>query len=246
MDTLDITEVARRTGLTPRALRFYEARGLVAPLRTGSGRRHYGVGELAQLNAVVMLKRAGFSLAEIARVLRQRAPDLGRLVAARLAELDARATEIETTRTLLRAVQSRFDRGEPVDVATLCSLIETGGKKMEQENWQAVGDRYLSDEAKRDFAATTYPAGFDQEAYAAKWSDLAARIETALPMDPTSQQARAFKAEWAGLLQPFTAIATPAMRQGVERMYDRIGDWQGEQTPPFSARVWDFIKSVPA
>ena len=38
-DLIDIRDVVRRTGLTSRALRFSEARGLVAPLRTQSGRR---------------------------------------------------------------------------------------------------------------------------------------------------------------------------------------------------------------
>ena len=84
MQTLDIAEVARRTGLTVRALRFYEARGLVAPLRSASGRRFYGAGELARLNAVAALKRAGFSLAEIGGLLAQRRADLARLVTARL------------------------------------------------------------------------------------------------------------------------------------------------------------------
>ena len=244
METLDITEVARRTGLTPRALRFYEARGLVAPLRTAAGRRHYGAGDLARLNTVVALKRAGFSLAEIAQIMSRRQPDLARLVSARLAALDARVAELDRTRTLLRAVQSRLDHGEPVDIALLCSLIQTGGI-VEHENWQAVSDRYLSAEAKSDFALAPYPIGFDQAAYAASWTDLATRIETALPMDPTSDQARAFKAEWSALLAPFTAIATPAMAAGVEKMYDGIGDWQAEQKPPFSAAVWAFIKSVP-
>jgi DNA-binding transcriptional MerR regulator len=47
IDALTIDEVVRRTGLTSRALRFYEARGLIRPLRTGSGRRLFGPGELA-------------------------------------------------------------------------------------------------------------------------------------------------------------------------------------------------------
>lgn len=56
-DVLDIAEVVRRTGLTSRALRFYEARGLVAPLRTHSRRRLYGPGELERLNQVVRSRR---------------------------------------------------------------------------------------------------------------------------------------------------------------------------------------------
>jgi DNA-binding transcriptional MerR regulator len=42
IETLEIGEVAERTGLSHRALRFYEARGLVKPLRLAGGRRAYG------------------------------------------------------------------------------------------------------------------------------------------------------------------------------------------------------------
>lgn len=243
---LDISDVIRRTGLTARALRFYEARGLVQPLRTGSGRRLYGPGELARLNAVVALKRAGFSLTQIGTMLRRGPVDLGRLVAAQIVALDAREAEIAEARALLQAVQSRIDRGEPIDVATLCSLIRSGDTTMEQENWAKVSDRYLSDEAKADFAraAPQMPADFDQAAYSAKWADLVARIEAALPMDPGSPEARAFYEEWQGLLAPFKAVATPAMMQGVGKMYDNIDQWKGEQKPPFSSEVWAFIKSV--
>jgi DNA-binding transcriptional MerR regulator len=241
-----ISEVIGRTGLTARALRFYEARGLVKPLRTASGRRLYGPGELARLNAVVALKRAGFSLSHISTMLRRGPIDLGRLVAAQIAALDAREAEISDARALLRAVQSRIDRGEPIDVATLCSLIRSGETTLEQENWKRVSDRYLSDEAKQDFARVMpqMPKDFDQAAYSAKWADLTARIEAALPMDPTSPQARAFYDEWQALLAPFKAMATPTMMQGVGRMYDNIEEWKGEQKPPFSSEVWAFIKSA--
>jgi len=245
-DVLDIGEVARRTGLTLRGLRFYEARGLVKPLRTEGGRRIYGAGELARLNAVVALKRAGFSLAQIAGMLGDRRVDLGRLVSAQIEALDARQAEITQARTLLQTVQSRIDHGEPVDVATLCSLIRSGENMMEHENWKTVSDRYLSDEAKADFAANPAPGGLDHADYSAKWADLTARIQAALPMDPASAEARAFYDEWQALIAPFKAMATPAMMQGVSKMYDNMGAWKGEQQPPFSTAVWDFIKSVGA
>jgi DNA-binding transcriptional MerR regulator len=69
MDSIDIAEVARRTGISARALRFYEARGLLKPLRTASGRRHYGPGELATLHQILALKRAGLTLAQVQRLL---------------------------------------------------------------------------------------------------------------------------------------------------------------------------------
>lgn len=245
-DFLDIGEVARRTGLTLRGLRFYEARGLVKPLRTDGGRRIYGSGELARLNAVVALKRAGFPLAQIGQLLGRGPVDLGRLIEARIEALAARQTEIAEASALLKNVQSRIDRGEPIDVATLCSLIRSGDRMMEQENWRAVTDRYLSDEAKADFAQAAMPADFDQADYSARWADLSARIEAALPLDPRSEQARAFHAEWNALLAPFRAVATPAMMQGVGKLYDRMDEWQGEQKPPFSPAVWAFIQSVSA
>lgn len=241
MDTLDIAEVARRTGLTARALRFYEARGLVTPLRTGSGRRCFGPGELARLHAIVALKRAGFTLAQIARLLAGRETDLARLVAAQIAELNTRAAELTETRTLLSHILSRIDRGEPIPVATLCSLISKGNT-MEHENWKAISDRYLSDDAKA-YAAQALdkmPKDFDQAAYSAKWADLTDRIEAALPMNPTSPEATAFHAEWIALLAPFTAVASPAMMQGVGKMYDGMHNWQGRAEAAFLARSMGF------
>ena len=119
---------------------------------------------------------------------------------------------------------------------------------MDQDNWRAVTDRYMTGEAKADFAAsaTAMPGDFDQAAYSAKWADLTGRIEAALPLDPTSAPARAFHDEWTALLAPFSAIATPAMGAAVTRLYDNIGQWQGDQQPPFSSAVWDFIKQVGA
>lgn len=246
MHAIDISEVARRTGLTPRALRFYEARGLVRPLRSDGGRRWYGPGEVARLNAVVALKRAGFPLAAIGRLLTGKAVDLGRLVEAQLAEIDARANEIAEARTLLLSVQSRIDRGEPIDVATLCSLIRQGNMTMEAENWQRITDRYITPEEKTHWAERMkqVPGDFDQAEYSRKWADLGERIERALPLDPKGPEAQAFLDEWKKLLKPFTDIATPEMMAGANRLYDNMGEWQGEQKPPFSMKVWEFIKET--
>ncbi len=52
--------------------------------------------------------------------------------------------------------------------------------------------------------------------------------------------------KWQALLAPFTAIATPAMMEGVTRMYDHIDEWKDERQPPFASAVWDFIRSVGA
>lgn len=246
-DSLDIAEVSRRTGLSSRALRFYEARGLLAPLRTQSGRRHYGPGELARLHRILLLKRAGLTLAHIQRLLAKHPLDLAQLIDAQLTVLNEQAAAIETSRALLVTVRSRIERSEPIDVATFCSLIEQGESTMTNAGWDKVADRYLTGEERADFAESfaRIPEDFDQAAYAARWKDLGDRIKAALPLDPASGQAQAFVAEWNALLAPFNAVATPKMQEGVQRMYDNIEQWQDQGAHPgFDAEVFRFIRSA--
>ena len=91
---LDIRDVARRTGLTSRALRFYEARGLLKPLRTYNGRRLYGRGELERIQHILALKRAGLSLAQIGKLTERRPLDLGALVDAQLQLIEERKADL--------------------------------------------------------------------------------------------------------------------------------------------------------
>ena len=244
-ELLDIAEVVRRTGLTSRALRFWEARGLLKPLRTASGRRFYGPDELERLHAVIALKRAGFSLGAIGGVLGNRRADLGRLVTAQLTELETRARELADTRSLLTQILSRIDSGERIDVATLCSLIRKG-PKMEPENWKNVTDRYFSPEEKAHWAErmADVPKDFDVSDYQGQWKALGARIAAALPLDPASDAAGALLREWFALLKPFTSVATPAMLEGSRRFYDRIEEWGEQVSPGFSAETFRFIQAA--
>ena len=68
-----ITEVARATGLTSRALRHYDAIGLLRPAWTSeSGRRHYEDSELLRLQEILLLRQLGLSLDAIHHVLARR------------------------------------------------------------------------------------------------------------------------------------------------------------------------------
>lgn len=246
IDSLDIAEVARRSGITARALRFYEARGLLRPLRTASGRRCYGPAELEQVHRIVLLKRAGLSLAQIQRLTAHAPVDLGRLVEVQLQTLAEQAAEIEAARALLRTVKSRIDSGERIDVATFCSLIRQGDTQMSQQQWDKVTDRFFTAAEKERFQAAMeqVPAHFDQADYARRWADLGGRIKAVLPLDPAGAQAQAFLAEWGELLAPFNAVATPEMKAGVQRMYERMEEWQGEADPGFDAEVFAFIQAA--
>lgn len=245
MDSVfDISEVTRRTGLTSRALRFYEARGLVKPLRTASGRRHYGLAELERVNQIVALKRAGLTLAQIQLLTDRRPLDLAQLVDAQLDAVEAQANALAEAKALLLSVKSRIDHGEPVDVATLCSLIRQGDAVMEPENWKKVTDRYFTPDEKARWAEklADLPSGWSQDDYAARWKDLGGRITAALPLDPASGEAQAFVTEWFALLAPFREIASPEMWSGANRMYDNMDQWEGKADPGFDSKVWAFMK----
>jgi MerR family transcriptional regulator, redox-sensitive transcriptional activator SoxR len=64
MAGLSIGAVARRAGLRPSALRYYEQVGLIAPQPRSSGRRRYDAGVFNALAVITFAKRAGFSIAE--------------------------------------------------------------------------------------------------------------------------------------------------------------------------------------
>jgi MerR family transcriptional regulator, copper efflux regulator len=77
-DAITIGEASRRTGWSPRMLRYLEHEGLVVPSRTEAGYRRYGVLELNQLRTLTDLRQGfGVELGELAFAVRlRREPDL--------------------------------------------------------------------------------------------------------------------------------------------------------------------------
>lgn len=66
---LAIGDLADRTGLAVSAIRFYETKGLIAPLRNASGHRRYDRSDIRRLSFVKIAQELGFPLSRIAKVL---------------------------------------------------------------------------------------------------------------------------------------------------------------------------------
>ncbi|WP_432561991.1 redox-sensitive transcriptional activator SoxR [Kineococcus sp. SYSU DK003] len=107
-DLLSIGTVAARAGLSVPALRYYEERGLLTPVRDGGGRRRFPRHVLRRLAVIAAGQRVGLSLADIGEALRtlpaDRAPSAREW--ARVGEvwqrlLDARIRELQALRTSL-------------------------------------------------------------------------------------------------------------------------------------------------
>ena len=108
ISALSIGDLARRTGLSVSAIRFYEAKGLVTPIRSAGNQRRYLRSDIRRLSFAMIAQRLGLTLAEIAeemgRLPRDLAPSLDdwRGVSMRIrGALEIRIAQLEATRDLL-------------------------------------------------------------------------------------------------------------------------------------------------
>ncbi len=62
---LTIGELARRTGVSVSAIRFYEAKGLLSPIRTGGNQRRFLRSDIRRLSFALVAQRLGLSVREI-------------------------------------------------------------------------------------------------------------------------------------------------------------------------------------
>jgi len=109
-----ISELARQTGVTTSALRFYEARGLLkVDGRTEAGYRVFGTAAVCRVGFIQRAKALGLSLREIERLLQEPPGPSEQLrmrhaIAHKLAETESRIAELEILRLELRAMHERL------------------------------------------------------------------------------------------------------------------------------------------
>jgi DNA-binding transcriptional MerR regulator len=131
--TLGPRELAALTGISTDSLRHYEARGvLLPPHRTPAGYRRYPADAVARVALIQRALAVGFSLDELARVLKQRdkggAPcrEVYRLVTEKLGEVDRQVAEDgagHDLRDLLKEWAARLDHTPPGQRAHLLESL---------------------------------------------------------------------------------------------------------------------------
>jgi DNA-binding transcriptional MerR regulator len=247
--SLLIGDVARRTRLSERALRLYEAEGLVAPGRTAAGRRVYRLADLRRLQQVQILRRAGYALAEIRDLLKKRDFDAGEVISLHLGALKDERAELDRSIALLEGAQARLQEGTAPDAEALCDLIRLAERGLEEQNWRKALSRYWTDE-EQDRWKTALSACFPsdcQDRVGQDWSDLVARVEAAIAkgLEPASDAAIALGREWLALQQPM-ANALPDYWPRLAQMYAEMDRWSHLATPPFSKQVLDYVKAAVA
>lgn len=103
-DTKTIGELAAEHGLTLRALRFWEQKGLLAPTRLPSGARLYDPEQCGRVRLIVQWSAAGFRLHEIRWMLGAGTGRRGQYIDHRIPKLaEAAQRRIEAIDRLRRA-----------------------------------------------------------------------------------------------------------------------------------------------
>lgn len=120
MAAITISQLARSAGVGVETVRYYQRRGLLPdprPHKTGvRGIRHYGPDEARRLRFVRSAQNAGFTLEEIAELLRLDSsgdrPRAREMARARIAELDARIAELQKARRSLARLAEECAAGD--------------------------------------------------------------------------------------------------------------------------------------
>ena len=120
MAAMSISQLARSAGVGVETVRYYQRRGLLPdprPQRSGaSGIRHYGPDEARRLRFIRSAQNAGFTLEEIAELLRLDSsgdrPRARAMARARIAALDAKIAELERARQSLARLARECAAGD--------------------------------------------------------------------------------------------------------------------------------------
>lgn len=211
-----IGELARRTGLTVRTVRFYSDAGVVPPSeRTEAGYRLFDAGGLARLEAALTLRELGFDLETVRRIL-DRKVTLSDVVTLHAEALEAQIGILRLRRAVLRAVAKRRSTLEEME------LMNKLSKLSEQER-----NRILSDFYDAIFGGLDIDPEFERRMRS---------VTPNLPDDPTPEQVEA----WIELAE---LVADDGYRERVRHMAEAHSETRraGEEVMPEAAKGMEVV-----
>jgi MerR family transcriptional regulator, thiopeptide resistance regulator len=222
-----VGELARRTGLSVRALRYYDEIGLLSPSRrTEGGHRLYTAEDIVRLQRIKSLRALGLSLREIGEYLDGTDVPPGRLIELHLARLKER---IELQRRLcdrLEQVASRLRSGEEISserfVETVMEVIEMSERV----------NRYYTPEQLEYLERRREEVGEERiREVEAEWPRLMeeVRAEMEAGTDPSDERVQALAARWMGLVAEFTG-GDPGIERSLNNMWSQEENIHGIDT----------------
>ena len=213
-ELFSIGQLAARTGLTSRTIRFWSDAGLVPPAgRSASGYRLYDAEAVARLELVRTLRELGLGL-EVVRAVLSRTTTLAQVAAAHVAVLDEQIRILRLRRAVLSTVAIR---GNTIEETLIMHKL---ARLSAQERQQMIDD----------FVDGVF-AGVDPQAPGTGIARRMRQLPAELPDDPTPEQVDA----WVELAE---LIADPDFQQRARTMAvagRQPGPRTGEQTLDYRA-----------
>ncbi len=176
---LKVGELAKRAGLTVRALHHYDSIGLLSPsARSDAGYRLYDRADIARLHQIQALRRFGVALADIGTFLASPGTRLPAIVDQQIAALDQQIAQAGQLRGQLAQLQRQLAAGDEPDLADWLTTLEL----------MTMYDKYFTKEQRERLAFFAGPDGTKAE-----WDALVADMHTLMaggtpPSDPAAQQ----------------------------------------------------------
>jgi MerR family transcriptional regulator, thiopeptide resistance regulator len=195
---LRIGEVAERSGVSAKALRLYERHGLLRPSsHSPSGYRLYGVDALARLMQIVILKRSGFALREIATLLQADAGAATHLLQRRIAALEQEAQRREQVLRQLRLVAGHAAAASSLPIPQLLESISMS---------TTLDVKFTPAERAEIEARGAQYGAADFQAIQRDWSNLIVEVRTAMGAGTPANHpfVQELARRWHALVQAFT------------------------------------------
>lgn len=237
--------VARRFGVSVKALRVYEREGLLKPARTVAGWRIYRQAELERLSAIMALKQLGLPLKRIGELLRGTG-DLAAALALQEAALENAKAEAEQALTLVRRARAKLAERQSLSPDELGDLVRSTA--MSEFKWndkmEALAQKHYTPEQLQELRARSFSAE-DQARVSAAWEQVFADIDALGPnADPASAQALAIGRRAQALIAEFTQ-GDPALFKAAGAMNrEMMADPDLAQQSPTKPHHWQFMGRV--
>jgi Cu(I)-responsive transcriptional regulator len=123
---MNIGSAARKSGLPPKTIRYYEEIGLLKADRRGNGYRDYSEGHVRRLNFLHRARDLGFTVEECRQLLslyddeHRESSEVKALAEARLADIERRIAELQSLKKALHHLVATCHGDDRPD----CPIIE--------------------------------------------------------------------------------------------------------------------------
>ncbi len=229
MSSYRIGEFAKLAGVTVRALHHYDRIGLLKPQRGSSGFRLYRMEDLERLLQIAALKFLGIPLQEIKLLLKHGPLTLVDSLHVQREALAAKRKLIDRAIVAIEAAEKVVRSGQTTDATILRRIIAVIDMQPQEKSMR----KYYTEQAwldKERIAHETPAETLQKNLHA--WQQLFSEIESAIDLDPASEDAQALTKRWLQLAETAHG-GNEAIRAGnIEAWKDR-DNWPQDQQDKF-------------